>query len=269
MPPAYVSKPETQGLVCAEVHKIDRRLPFMKKFLGIVVVLLLAIAGCGSINYLQLSPNANEFHPASIAILPATVGEFEVARDTIDTVMSRKMLETNLFENVVDNASIRVRMSSSSEFANDIGTYIQKMNTLGVSDIAMASKLRTEMGADALLLTYVTSWGYGRMEGNKVAKVGLGIKLVDASKGTVIVKANHELIEEYSIFKPDLTKLTEKLVAMLLKEIPITKATKSAAKAASTNTAAAKSDAPEGKPEVTAAEPSKTEGNGKNENASK
>jgi hypothetical protein len=53
-----------------------------------------------------------------------------------------------------------------------------------------------------------------------VARVGLGVKLVDASKGTVIWKANHELVEEYTLFRPKLNKMTDELLAMLFKEMP-------------------------------------------------
>lgn len=196
----------------------------MKKFAGLILIVLsFALAGCGGINFVQFSPEAKDFHPSAIAILPATVGEFESSRDIVDTVVSRKMVETRLFENVIDNATIRGRIGTSTELANDVGAYIQKINTLGISDPAASAKLKESLGADAFFLTYVTSWGYGRMDGNKIARVGLGIKLVDASKGTIIFKANHELVEEYWMLKPDLSKIAEKLVTMLLKEMPMEK----------------------------------------------
>ena len=189
----------------------------MKKFIALIICFL---TGCSSINYSQLSPDSKSFHPKTIAVLPATIGEHESARDVIDLAVSMKLVRTKWFANVVDAGSVKTQVTQSSEISDDLGKYIQQLNTLGVSDPALSGKLKEGLNADALFLTYVTSWGYGRSDGNKVARVGLGVKLVDASKGTVIWKANHELVEEYTIFKPKLNNMTDELLTMLLKEMP-------------------------------------------------
>jgi hypothetical protein len=183
-------------------------------------LLLAYLTGCSTINYSQLSPDSKQFHPKSIAVLPATIGEFEASREIIETAVSEKLVKTKWFASVVDTRNIKTRMSQSSEISDKLGKYIQQLNALGVSDPGLALQLRDSLKTDALFLTYVTSWGYGRQDGNKVAKVGLGVKLIDSSKGTVIWKANHELVEEYTIFKPKLNKMTDELLTMLLKEMP-------------------------------------------------
>jgi len=184
------------------------------------VIVALSFAGCSSIKFSQISPEAKDFHPKTIAVLPATVGQYEAARDVVDTIVSQSLVKTGWYDNIADAATIKTQLTNSPELANNIGNYIQQLNTLGISDPALAAKLRESLHTDALFLAYVTSWGYGRMEGNKVARVGLGVKLVDASKGTVMWKASHEFIEEYWVIKPTLDKMAEKLMIFLLKKMP-------------------------------------------------
>ncbi|MFI5304228.1 MAG: hypothetical protein ACHQYP_05460 [Nitrospiria bacterium] len=178
------------------------------------------LPACSSINYSQMSPDSKTFHPKTIAVLPATIGQYEASRDVIDSAVSTKLVQSKWFTKVVDAASIKTQITKSTEISDELGKYIQQLNALGVSDPGLTGKLRKDLKADALFLTYVTSWGYGRQDGNKVARVGLGVKLVDASKGTVIWKANHELVEEYTLFKPKLNNMTDDLLAMLFKEMP-------------------------------------------------
>ncbi len=185
-----------------------------------LLVAAFGLFGCASVNFSMLNPGAKEFHPKAIAVLPATVGEHEAARDVIDVVVSKSLAGRGWFENVVDASTLKAQAESAPDLANDLSTYIQKVNTLGISDSALAGKLHGSLKADALFLTYVTAWGYGRTEGSKVGRVGLGIKLVDASTGTVMWKANHELVEDYWIFKPKLDGMAEELLDLLLKEMP-------------------------------------------------
>lgn len=195
-----------------------RQEGIMKK--AVLLLLVFILAGCAGVNFSQVSPEAKDFHPKSIAIMPATVGEYESSRDIIDQVISSSLLKTGYFENVVDSTSIKTQVAASTELSNDIATYIQKLNTIGVSDTEAASKIKTAVNTEALFLTYVSSWGYGRSEGNKVARVGLGVKLVNASNGQVIWKANHEITEDYTIMKPNLDKMAKEVMKVLIKEMP-------------------------------------------------
>lgn len=191
-----------------------------KKLLIVLIFAALSFTGCASINFSQLSPAAKDFHPKTIAVLPATVGEYEPARDIIDTIVSQSLAKTGWYDNIADAITIKTHVTSSPELASNIGNYIQQLTTLGVSEPALTAKLRESLHTDALFLVYVTSWGYGRLEGNKVARVGLGVKLIDASKGTVMWKANHEIIEEYTLFKPKIEDMADKLMKLLMKEMP-------------------------------------------------
>ncbi|MBI5642837.1 MAG: hypothetical protein HY954_05115 [Deltaproteobacteria bacterium] len=196
----------------------------MKKILlALLFISMTLVTGCGGINFNEVSPDAKGFSPQTIAVLPATVGEYEASRNIVDGVVSKRLAETGLFENVVDSSAIKTQLADSTDLASSMEGYIQRLNTLGISDAAVAARLKDAVHADAFFLTYVTAWGYGRQEGNKIARVGLGIKLVNSSTGAVVWKANHELTEDYMMLKPDLAKLSEKLLSKMLKEIPLTK----------------------------------------------
>lgn len=187
---------------------------------AIMFVLIAALAGCAGLNFSQLSPEAKDFHPKTIAVLPATIGEHESARDVAEAVVAKKLSESMWYEAVVDSAAVKKMITESKELGDNVQNYIQQVNTLGTSDAAQTQKLRDGLQVDALLLTSVTAWEYGRMEGNKVAKAGLGLKLVDAATGVIVWKANHELVDEYLAVKPSLDRLAEKLMKRLMKEMP-------------------------------------------------
>lgn len=190
----------------------------MKKILLILFVAVLS--GCAGVNFSQVNPEAKDFHPRSIAVMPATVGEYESSRDIVEQVVSSRLLKTGYFENVVDSTSVKTQVAGSAELANDISSFIQKLNTIGVSDKEAISRIKTSVNTEAVFLTYVTSWGYGRSEGNKVARVGLGVKLVNADNGQLVWKANHEITEDYTIMKPDLNDMAEDVLEVLIKEMP-------------------------------------------------
>jgi hypothetical protein len=195
----------------------------MEKMMAVILmsVFMFGLLGCaGGIDFSQVSPDAKDFHPRTIAVLPPIVGEFESSRDTVGDVISQQLRKSGRFDTVLGAETIKIKIAKSNELANDIADYYQKLNTLGVSDPYLAAKLGEIFSADALFIAYVTSWGYERMEGGNVARVGLGIKLVSTSKGTMMWKAGHELVEGYWIFKPELDDLVKELLDMLMEEMP-------------------------------------------------
>ncbi|MFQ5597448.1 MAG: hypothetical protein ACE5GK_05295 [Nitrospiria bacterium] len=192
----------------------------MKRSFLILLPLFLLLNACAGLDFSHVDPAAEAFHPKRIAILPETVGPHESARDVVGVAVAKVLAEQGWFEDVVDGTVIKTQTQSSPDLAKEMMGYIQQINTLGVSDPEKAAKLGERLQTDAFFLTYVTSWGYGRKEGSKVCRVGLGVKLIDASKGTVIWKANHELVEDYWVFKPKIQNVANDLLKMMIKEMP-------------------------------------------------
>ncbi len=188
--------------------------------LSVLALLIFGLPGCAGLNFSQKSPEAIDFHPQIIAVLPATVGAYEASRDSVDLVASSRLAKTGWFKEIRDASTIKNRMASEPELSNDVTQYVQKLNALGASDAAMAGKLKSALEADAFFHAYVTAWEYARMEGGKAAKVGIGIKLIDANTGAVVWKANHDIVEKYWVSRPALEKILERLTDELLKEMP-------------------------------------------------
>ena len=66
----------------------------------------------------------------------------------------------------------------------------------------------------------VDFWNYTREDGDKVGKVGLGIKMVESSTGRVMWKAGHHISESYWMVKPDLPDIAKELVKKMIEEMP-------------------------------------------------
>lgn len=185
-----------------------------------VLFLLSAITACSGINFSEVNPDAKSFHPKTIAVLPANVGEYDSSRDEIDSAISSTLVKTKWFANVIDARTIKTQIAHSSELADDLSKYFRNLNSFGISDPALTAKLKNELHADALFVSNVTSWGYGRQDGDSVGRVGLSVKLIDDSNGKIMWKAEHELVKSYTFFKPKLHDMTDDLLSMLVKNMP-------------------------------------------------
>lgn len=191
----------------------------MKKFFLLFCIGIL-VSSCAGINYSHVSPEAHDFHPQTIAVLPVIVGNYQSATGVADNAVSQALVNTGLFTDLIDALSLKEQLSASRDLSTDMIEYVQKLNTLGISDKELAQKIADALNVDALFLTYVTSWGYGRLEGNKVGRAGLGVKLICGKSGLIMWKANHEKIESYWFIKPDLAQLSEEVLESLLAEMP-------------------------------------------------
>jgi len=182
--------------------------------------ILLSLSACSGLDFSHLSPDAAAFHPKRIAVFPETLGTHESARDVVNSTIKKILSEKGWYDDIIDADRIKNESHDPSELAKQLSDYIQQVNTLGQMDPEISRQLGIILKADAFFLSDVMSWGYGRLEGNKVCRVALGVKLIDADKGTVIWKANHELIEDYWVIKPKLDDVADELLSKIIKEMP-------------------------------------------------
>jgi len=192
----------------------------MNVLTALFLLTAMALSACAGLDFSHVDPEAEDFHPKRIAVLPETVGEHESARDVLNHAATNALTGKGWYEAVVNGETIKTQSLVSPDLAAEIENYLQQVNTSGISDPKKTTKIKDALQADAFFLTSVTSWEYGRQEGNKVCRVGLGIKLIDATNGTVIWKANHELAETYWVFKPKINDVADKLMRRMIAEMP-------------------------------------------------
>jgi len=95
-----------------------------------------------------------------------------------------------------------------------------KLKTINISDPALSRKIGEVTKSEAFFVINVDFWSYTREDGDKVGKVGLGIKMVESSTGRIMWKAGHHLSESYWMVKPDLPDIAKELVKKMIEEMP-------------------------------------------------
>jgi hypothetical protein len=186
----------------------------------VIVLLVLSLVACGGIRYSQIDADAKNFHPKRIGVLPVDVGTYEEARGSADLVIAGALAEQKWFEDVVAGDTMKGLLLANDDFRKTVLDYTVKLKTVNFSDPEMSKKIGETAKVDAFLIVNVDYWAYTKENDKKIGKVGLGIKMVEASTGKIMWKAGHQRDESYSIFKPDLPDIAKKLVKQLLVEMP-------------------------------------------------
>jgi hypothetical protein len=94
------------------------------------------------------------------------------------------------------------------------------LQTLDFSDPDLSKKIGELAKVDAFLLVSVDEWGYTVQKDEKVAKVGMTMKLYEASTGKLMWKAGHAITESYMFFKPDLPKVASDVIREMIVFMP-------------------------------------------------
>lgn len=185
-----------------------------------VVLSVLLLSACGGLRYSQVAPDAKDFHPKKVAILPADVGMYEEARGTVEQIFAQILVEKKWFTDVVDATTIGNQLQSNEEYRRAVLDYLVKLKTINSSDVDLSKKIGEKSQVDAFIVINVDFWNYTREDGDKVGKVGLGIKMIEASTGKIMWKAGHHEAESYMLIKPDLTDVAKNLIKMMVVEMP-------------------------------------------------
>ncbi|MBN1613511.1 MAG: hypothetical protein JW950_03500 [Deltaproteobacteria bacterium] len=183
-------------------------------------LLLLMITACGGLRYSQVAPEAKDFHPKAVGVLPVDVGTYEEARGTIDQIIAGVLIDKKWFSDVVASDTITGQLMSSEEYRKVLLDYLAKFKTVNYSDPELSQKIGDVSKIDAFLVFQVDYWNYTIEDGDKVAKVGLAVKMVDAGTGKILWKAGHHITEKYILIKPNLNDVAKKLVKKMLDEMP-------------------------------------------------
>ncbi|MBN2255506.1 MAG: hypothetical protein JW736_07350 [Deltaproteobacteria bacterium] len=194
----------------------------MKKgmVVSLVMVLALMLWSCGGLRYSQISPNAKEFHPKSIGVLPADVSSYGEARGVVDQIFAGILAKKGWFASVASPDSIQNQMTFNTEARKAVIDYITKLQTVNFSDPDLSKKIGEFCKMEAFLVVTVDFWNYTVEGEDKVAKVGFAVRLVESKTGKIMWEAGHHEVKDYLLFKPDLTDLAEDVAKMMIAEMP-------------------------------------------------
>lgn len=186
---------------------------------GLWAVVVLILAGCGGLQELWEGPSAATFKPKTIAVLPPIVGAYEGAREASQTTIFNKLRKSGRYQVVVSTDDVNAAFLPK-EGSDLLAAYYSKLETTGQSDPDLAVKIGKLVQAEALLVAKINSWEFGRAEGDSFGKVGMGMRLIDASNGGIVWKGRHDKIKTFMLFKPKLKDIAEDLTEEMLEYLP-------------------------------------------------
>jgi hypothetical protein len=184
------------------------------------IILLLGILGCGGLRYSEISPEARDFRPRRIAVLPADTRVFAEARGDIDRLFAEVLSERKWFDDVIGGEAIGRRLGSDEAFRKVVTDYLDKLGNVRYSDPVLSGRLGELTGAEAFFLVRVDYWNYATENDKKIAKVSLSITLIEAKTGKTIWTAGHHRISDYVIIRPDLPDVAKDLIREMIGYMP-------------------------------------------------
>lgn len=182
--------------------------------------LLLVSAGCGGLQEVWEGPGARVFRPQAIAVLPPMASQYDSAREDIQEVISSSLNRIAHIERVVAPEQVTDVFQASKDAFDALVFYFSRLEMTGQSDKESAVKLGKALNVDSFLVVRVNSWEYVRKEGDNVGRVGLSLRLIDATNGTTVWKARHERSSSYMFYRPNLKDVARDLVDEMIKQMP-------------------------------------------------
>jgi len=194
----------------------------IRKFLTrfILAIAVLSAIGCGGLRFSQLDPAAKDYHPRRGAVFPADVGTYEEARNHIEQIVPGVLMDKKWFSDITDTASLNRQIQANEALRKATTDYLSKLQTLNYSDPALSKKIGELTKTDAFLLVAVDYWNYTVEKDKKLAKVSVGLKLIDAETGKMMWKAGHHVADSYMLIKPDLSDVARSVVKEMVSEMP-------------------------------------------------
>jgi PBP1b-binding outer membrane lipoprotein LpoB len=188
--------------------------------LGAVFIAALLLAGCGGLQEVWEGPGARVFRPQAIAVLPPMASQYDSAREDIQEVLAIALRRMGHIERVMPPESVTDIFQGSKEAFDSLVFYFSRLEMTGQSDKESAITLGKALNVDSFLVVRVNSWEYIRKEGDNVGRVGLSLRLIDATTGTTVWKARHERSSSYMFFRPNLKDIAKELALEMTSYMP-------------------------------------------------
>ncbi|MEK7827644.1 MAG: hypothetical protein AAB299_07925, partial [Thermodesulfobacteriota bacterium] len=93
---------------------------------AVIAILCLGILGCGGLRFSEISPDARDFHPRRIAVLPADTAAFAEAKGVVDRLFAEALIERQWFSDVVGGEAVGRRLESDEAFRKVVAGYLAK-----------------------------------------------------------------------------------------------------------------------------------------------
>ncbi|MEK6654697.1 MAG: hypothetical protein AABY92_06075 [Thermodesulfobacteriota bacterium] len=185
-----------------------------------LAILLLGFFGCGGLRYSHVSPEAKDFHPRRIAVLPADVKTFPEAKGAIDSLISEALSERKWFAAVVGGEEIGLRLETDETLRQAVAEYLAKLDKVSFSDPALSGRIGELTRAEAFVLVRVDYWNYTKENDKKVGKVSLSLTLIEAGTGKIVWTAGHQRASDYLIMKPALPDVARDIIREMIDYMP-------------------------------------------------
>lgn len=186
----------------------------------LALALVVLLAGCGGLQEAWEGPGAKVFRPQAIAVLPPRASQYDSAREDIQEVLASALRRISHIERVMPPESVTDIFQSSKTAFDSLVFYFSRLEMTGQSDKDSAVALGKALNVDSFLVVRVNSWEYVRKEGDNVGRVGLSLRLIDATTGTTVWKARHERSSSYMFFRPNLKDVAKELADEMIKYMP-------------------------------------------------
>jgi hypothetical protein len=187
---------------------------------AILTILLLGLLGCGGLRYSQVEPEAKDFHPQRVAVLPADATTFPEAKGSVDRIFAEVLGERKWFTGIVGGEEIGRRLETDAELKQAVTEYLAKLRNVSYSDPELSSRIGALTRTEALLLVQIDYWGYTTEADKKAGKIGISVTMIEAKTGKIIWRAAHSRASEYVIIKPDLPDVARGLIREMIDQMP-------------------------------------------------
>jgi hypothetical protein len=138
----------------------------------------------------------------------------------VEQIFAGVLVDKKWFTDVVDAATIGNQLQSNEELRRAVLDYLVKLKTINASDSDLSKKIGEKLQVDAFFVINVDFWNYTKENNKKFGKVGLGIKMIEASTGKIMWKASHHEAESDMLSKPAWTSVAKDLIKTMVGEMP-------------------------------------------------
>ena len=185
-----------------------------------LVFLICVLTACADpVRYSRMETDAADFHPRAIGILSVDVGPHESAAGVIDRFVFEELTRTGRYSRVLIPNDIH-RIVEGEEARPVLEEYLSKLEIVNFSDPDLSRRLGEICRVDAFLLVSLSFWSYTvNTKDKNIAKVGLEMRLVEASTGRIVWTGHHFDEKRYRIVKPELADVGSSVARRLVREL--------------------------------------------------